>query len=327
MINRGKVHHRDQVIDAMLTVLQDYLPNQVDKLPIPSVSVASVSERAVGLNNRVGTEKRGEFPVVAIRGIRLDALVRFQAWASGPDQIESDFTNLNSQLMADRDSLRKVGFLRLSLENTPAADQVFPLNAWRRQADYRVLYEFTFPDSDGAGGLIARIQIESDQEQAGSPQSETTTVTDRMIRWDNQDAPALILRGDFTLGSLSALIFVIPGAEPTGTVTLTRTADGVTGQPTNYPTLEDFLAAVAGPKPRDHHGQVIFPSLMNFLDKFDPVVLSPPEANNVPDGYKARVRPIDPAIQLPGVFDRLEITYQGNVFDKVAVLYLRATGG
>jgi hypothetical protein len=52
MINRGNPH-RDQVIDAMLKALQDYLPQPVAGLPKPSVSVASVSERAVGLNNGV----------------------------------------------------------------------------------------------------------------------------------------------------------------------------------------------------------------------------------------------------------------------------------
>ena len=327
MINRGNPH-RDQVIDAMLKALQDYLPPSVAGLPKSSVFVASVSERAVGLNNRIGTEKRGEFPVVAVKGIRLDALVRFQAWASDPEQIDTDFTNLNSQLIADRDFLRQEGFLRLALENTLAADRVSSPDAWRKQADYRVLYEHQFQDSDDAGGLIARIQIEADQEQAGSPQKETTTVTDRMIRWDNQDAPALILRGKLTIGALSALIFV-SGAEPAGTVTFTRTVDGLTGQPTSYHTLTDFLAAVSGPNPADRHAQVNFQSLKEFLDNFndagDPVAF--PGAGNALDSYRSKVRPIAPAIQLPGVFDLLELTYRDKAFDQDAVLYLRATGG
>ncbi len=327
MINRSNPR-RDQCIDAMLKTLHDYLPQQVAGLPLPSVSVASVSERAVGLNNRIGTEKRGEFPVVAVKGIRLDALVRFQAWASDPGQVDTDFTNLNSQLIADRDSLVKEGFLRLALENTLAADQISSLTAWRGQADYRVLYECQFSDSDNAGGLIARIQIEADQEQAGSPQKEFTTVTDRMIRWDNQDAPALILRGKLTIGALSALIFV-SGAEPAGTVTLTRTVDGLMGQPTSYHTLTDFLAAVSGPNPADRHAQVIFQSLKDFLHNFndagDPVAF--PGANNALDSYRSLVLPIAPAIQLPGVFDRLELTYQDKAFDQEGVLYLRATGG
>jgi hypothetical protein len=330
MIHRGKPH-LDQVIREMLKELEKYSPKQIDKLPLSSVSVASLSERAVGLNNRIGTETRGEFPVVALKGIRLDVLVRFQAWAADPDQIETAFTHLESHLLADRDSLRKVGFLRLALDNTLTADLVTSLNAWRKQADYRVLYEYPFQDGDGAESLIVRIQIESDQEQVGSAESETTTITDQMVRWDDTDAPVFILRGPFTIGSLSALKF-FPGPEPGGPVTLTRTVDGLTGQPTIRPTLKDFLAAVAGPNPQDRHSQVIFLSLKDFLNNFiragdDPVVLAAPDANKVPDNYEPLVLTIDPAIQLPRVFDRLELTYQRKAFDQVAVLYLRATGG
>src|SRR5436305_10883096 len=112
----------------MLELLVNFLPKPVDGLPLPSVSVASLSERAVGLNNRIGTETRGGFAVIALKGIRLDALVRFQAWARDIAQVDTDFTNIDSQLMAARDSLRKDGFLRLALGNTSAADQVASLN-------------------------------------------------------------------------------------------------------------------------------------------------------------------------------------------------------
>jgi hypothetical protein len=329
MINRGKPH-LDQVIDKMLEELRKYFPKKINVLPPRSVSVAGLSERAVGLNNRIGTEARGGFPVVALKGIRLDALVRFEAWATKPDEVDADFTNLESQLMADRDSLRGVGFLRLALENTSTAEYVSSLNAWRRQADYRVLYEYPFQDSDDAESLIARIQIESDQEQAGSAQSETTTVTDQMARWDDKAAPTFIIRGHFTMGSLAALRFV-PSAEPGGTVTLTRTFDGATGQPAIQPTLAAFLAAVAGPNPTVRHSQVTFPSLKNFLNNFtsivDPVILGDWDANNIPDSYTSLFLPIDLAIVLPSVFDRLELTYEHRAFDQIAVLYLRATGG
>ena len=55
--------------------------------------------------------------------------------------------------------------------------------------------------------------------------------------------------------------------------------------------------------------------------------LAAADANNGLDDYEPLILPIEPAIQLPSVFDRLELTYQGNVFDQVAVVYLRATGG
>ncbi len=320
----------DQVIDAMTNVLKDYLPRSTPGLPEPSVSVVSVSERAVGLNHRIGTEMRGSFPIVALRGIRLDALVRFQDWAADPSQVEIALANLNAQLMADHDALRSAGFLHLKLENTLSADQVPTLNSWRKQADYRVLYEYRFQNTDGAESLIARIQIDSDPEELDSLQRGTTIVTDQMVRWDDKAAPAFIIRGRFNIGGLAALQFV-SSADPSGTVTLTRTADGLTGQPTLQPTLQAFLAAVTDSNTLDRHSQVVFNSLGDFLSHFssagDPIVLGDWDANNIPDSYTPLFLPIDPAISLPSVFDRLEITYQGNVFDKVAVVYLRALSG
>lgn len=319
----------DQVIDAMINVLKDYLPRSTPGLPEPSLSVVSVSERAVGLNHRIGTELRGAFPIIALSGVRLDALVRFQDWAADPGQVEIALANLNAQLLADRDALRSAGFLQLKLENTLSTDQVPTLNSWRKQADYRVLYEYRFQHTDGAESLIARIQIESDPEELDSPQRETTIVTDQMVRWDDKAAPAFMIRGRFNINGLAALKF-FSGAEPGVMVTLTRTFDGATGNPTNPPTLTAFLAAIAGSNPPDRHSRITLP-LKNFLDNFtsigDPVLLGDWDANNIPDSYTSLVLPIDPAILLPSVFDRLEITCQGNVFDKVAVLYLRALSG
>jgi len=320
----------DQVIDAMLKVLKDYLPQPIAGLPFPDVVVASVSEGRVGLNNYIGTETRGAFPVATRRGIRLDALVRFQTWADDPVQLDTAFSNLDAHLMADRDALRNSGFLRLALENTVTADQVASLNAWRKQADYRVLYEYRFQDANDAGGLIARIQIDSVSEESTLLQEETTIVSDRMARWDNSGAPPFVVRGRFAVGGLAALQFVA-NAMPGGTITLTRTFDGATGQPTAHPSLKDFLAAVAGPNAPELHSQVIFPSLNDFLRNFSsaggPVMLGDWDGNNVLDSYTPLFLPIEPAIQLARVFDRMEITCQGNVCDKVAVLYLRALSG
>lgn len=321
----------DQVITAMLGRLDDYLPPSALPLPEPSVSVVSMNERAVGLGNRMGSETRGSFAVVALKGIRLDSLVRFQLWAGGPAQAETAMTNLNSQLMADRDALWAAGFLRLMLEATPPADYVpAPVDAWRKQADYRILYEFHYQDTDGAESLIARIPIHSDSEVRNSLQRETTVVTDEMIRWDNEATPVLVVRGRFDVGGLSALAFV-PGMAPSGAVTITRTFDGATGAPATHATLTDFLAAVAGPNPPDRHAQVTFASLGDFLAAFsvsgDPVTLGDWDADGVPDGYQARALTLEPAIQLPGVADRLEVTYQASAFDQVAVVYLRTTRG
>lgn len=321
----------DQVVTAMLGRLDDYLPLPAPPLPDPSVSVVSMNERPVGLGDRRGTETRGSFAVVALKGIRLDALVRFQLWAAGPAQAETAMTNLNSQLMADRDALWAAGFLRLMLEVAPPADYVpAPVDAWRKQADYRILYEFHYQDTDGAESLIARIPIHSDPEVRDSLQRETTVVTDEMIRWDNETAPVLVVRGRFDVGGLSALAFV-PGMAPGGAVTLTRTFDGAVGPPTAYPTVADFLAAVAGSNPLDRHAQVTFASLSDFLAAFsasgDPVTLGDWDLDGVVDSYQARVLALEPLVQLPGMADRLEVTYQASAFDQVAVVYLRTTRG
>ena len=125
----------------LLARLDNYLPPASPPLPAPSVSVASVRERAVGLGNRRGTETRGSFAVVELKGIRLDALARFQLWASGPAEADTAINDLNGRLMTDRDNLQVQGFLRIALEATPPADLVpAPISAWRKHADYRVLY-------------------------------------------------------------------------------------------------------------------------------------------------------------------------------------------
>lgn len=334
MTTSGNIH-RDSVIDEMLNELQGYLPPSVAGLPTPNVSVASVSERAVGLNNLIGTQKLGEFPIIAVKGIRLDALVRFQAWASDPNQADADFINLNSHLMADRDSLRSLGFLRLALDNTLAAENVASLNAWRKQADYHVLYESQYQETDGALGLIASIPITDFLEQHDSQPKETTTVSDRMICWNNTTASTLVVRGPFTVSSFFALVF-IPGANPTGTVTLTRTFDGAKGAPKAYKVppanaWSKFLAAVSGPNARERNSQVTFASLKDFLSNFtstgDSVAFGDLVPTNPPDIYNAMLLAIAPTIQLAGFNDRLELTYQNAAFDQTAVLYLRATGG
>jgi hypothetical protein len=321
----------DQVLAAMLDVLDDYLPPPpAPPLPPPSVSVSSVTERAVGLGNRRGTETRGPFAVVELKGIRVDVLVRFQLWAAGPAQAETAITNLNAQLMADRDSLWVAGFLRLALEAAAPADFVPAVPGWRKQADYRVLYEYRYQDTDGAESLIARVPIHSDPEVPNSLQRETTVVTDEMLRWDDEAAPALVVRGRFSLGGIWTLAF-FPGLAASEAVTLTRTFDGAGGPPTVYPTLAAFLAAVAGPGPADRHAQFTFASMGDFLAAFGPaggpVTLGDWDQDAVPDSYQSRTFAVAPAIQLPSAADRFEITYQGAALDQVGVVYLRVTQG
>lgn len=314
----------------MLDILDDYLPPPASPLPGPSVFVISMNERSVGLGNHVGLETRGGFAAVALKGLRLDALIRFQLWATTPNEVDTAISSLNSQLLTDRKKLVKQGFLRLSLATTSLATHIATLGTWHKTSDFSVLYEFSYQDADGADSLIARIPILSDPETRNSPERETTVVTDEMVRWDNEATPALILRGRLSLGGLSALAF-IPGTAPSGAVTLTRTFDAAPGAPTVYPSLVAFLAATSASNAPERHGQVSFASINDFLATFsadgDPVELGDWDTNGVADSYEAKLLAMEPVIELRGTAERFELVYQGNGFDHVGVVYLRIRRG
>lgn len=314
---------KEQVVSDLLDVLKTYLPSTtLSSLPAPSISIFSLQERTVGLGNRLGKETRNALSITELKGGRLDAVVCFQLWAYTPEAVDLALDQLHGRLLAAKDKLRAKGFLRLAAEETLLEEYVSTLNAWRKTTKYRVLYEFRYSDTDGAESLIAQIPIGIDGEYG-----ESTTVTDRMVRWDNQTAPLLVLRGCFAVVRLSSLAF-IPGSAPSGTVTLTRTFDGASGTPTSYPTLQSFLAVVAGSNPAERHGQFTFSTLSDFLTAFDlggdPIELGDWDEDFVPDHYESKTLTFEPAILLPTEADRLEINYQNTSFDRVAVFYLRA---
>jgi len=253
-----------KTLDAMLLILEGYLPallNPPPSAPLPpnTVLLASVVERTVGLGSRVGTELRGPFSVAALKGLRAEAVVRYEIWSNTPAEIGVAIEDLIKRLLGDRDLLRAQGFLRTALKSAGPSENVFAEDAWRQSVEFEVLFEFPFIDSDGAESLIARIPIDMVGEF-----NESTTVVDEMARWDNELAPALSLRGPLSIGGLSALAF-IAGNEPTGTVTVTRTFDGAVGASTSHPTLNSFFAAVAGDNPAESHAEVTFTSLADFL--------------------------------------------------------------
>lgn len=310
----------------LLKTLEGFLPKPADdSLPDPSVSVVSITERTVGLGNRVGTETRGSFAVAALKGSRLDAVVRFEVWANQPDEVNDAIALLHERLLSPtaKATLRAAGVLRLAAAETSLAEFDFTLNAWTKTCDYKVLYEFSFQDTDGAESLIARIPINLNSEF-----QESTVVTDSMVRWDNQSAPKLVLRGRSKIARLSALVY-LPGAVPSGSVTLTRTFNGAVGAPTTYPTLAAFLNAIASSNPTNRHEQVIFPSLSAFLTEFavtgDPIALGDWDNDSVPDQYQSKVLSFEPAIRLMSASDRLELAHAENSLNQVAVVYLQAT--
>ena len=312
----------DEVISTMVTILEGYLPPAAPPLPVPSVSVLSAAERPLALGNLRGIERRGSFGIVSLKGGRLEAVVSFQLWSGAPGNLDTAINQLHGRLMAAKDDLWVKGFLRISADKTSVAEHIESLDNWRKATDYKILYEFRYQDTDGAESLIARIPIHSDPEIHDSPDRETTTVTDEMVRWDNETAPALSVRGRLNVKNVSALSF-IPGANPSGTVTLTRTYDGASGQPTNFPNLVGFLAFITNPVSPGRHAQVTFASLNDFLSKFsadgDPVTLL--------DSYVPFVLTFERVIPLASVADRLDITYENAAFDQTAVFYMRLTRG
>jgi len=176
-----------EVVSEMLSHLKSRLPAPaVPPIPPPSVSLVRMTEQPVGLGQRRGNEARGPFPLVALKGGRLDAVVRFQLWADGPNAADAALLDLQQELLRDRDELVASGFLRLESAESPPAERVEDPSAWRRLADYRLLYEFHYAESEGADSLIARIPVAVD--------GETTVIDDRLVRWDEHEAPSLEVR-------------------------------------------------------------------------------------------------------------------------------------
>ena len=314
-----------KVLAAMLDILDNYLPpNPVinPPLPDPNLSLVSVTERSVGLGSRVGTDIRGPFAVAALKGTRLEAVIRYQIWSDNPGDVDAAVQDLVARLLADRDVLRVQGFLRLALKSTGTGESVPTVNDyWRESVDFEVLYEFPYADSDEAQSLIATIPVNITQELATA-----MAITDEMTRWDNETAPPLLLRGPLRIGRMSAIAFT--PLTPTGTVTLTRTFDGAPGPITIHPDLATFLAAVADPNNPATQAQVVLPSVSDFLDEFaiggNAIALGDWNEDSITDEYDALELSIAPPIVLPGVADRFEISYGAAAFDEVGVVYLRA---
>lgn len=317
-------------LTTMRDALAAYFPPDPGAGLTTDLSLVSVIERSVGLGNWRGNDSRAGFAVTALKGGRLEALVRFQATADDAATVDQAIDNLHAALLAATDELWAARFLHLSLQETSLAESIPPAS-WRKTATYRVLYEYHYQDTDGAQSLIVRIPVHTDPEVRHSPQRETSTVTGEIVRWDNEASPPppLVLRKPRSLGGLGLLSF-IPGPTPAGRVTITRTVDGAAGPPTTYPTLAAFLTDVAGPTPTAHHAQITVDPFADFLAAFTPT--GPPldlgdwDEDSTPDSYQPALLPFDPPIILPRPGDQLRVTYQRTgeaPFDQPAVVYLR----
>lgn len=322
----------------MLAEMRDLLPPPTPGVPDPNVSIATVSERALAVGNWRGNERRGTLAAAPLKGGRLDAVVRFQFWAPndpdghGPIDVDESINELHGRLLAAKETLRAAGFLRAQAETTQSAEPVFvpQVSAWRKTTDYRVLYEFHYQDDDEAKSLIARIPVDTN-----AILKESMTITDQMARWDDEAANPLIIHGRARIAGLTALKF-IPGANPAGAVTVTRSFEGAGGAPTAHGSLADFLTAVAGPNATQRHDSVTFVSIGDFLAAFapagDPVELGNPDPNQpgVMDSYIPLSLAFSAPVELPASGDLFSITFANPpadppIFDQVAVVYLRAT--
>ncbi len=323
----------DLVLTTLLGVLQGHIPPAGGSLPPAGVTALSVQERTLGLGNQRGTELRGGFAAVALKGGRLEGTARFELWGSSPAQVDTRMTQLQGGLLAARDALWNAGFLRLKAAGATSAEHLHPPNAWRRSVDYTFLYEYHYQDRDGAESLLARIPIHSDLEERESLVRETGVVTERMVRWDDLAAPALefsanasarvLVRG---LASLATL--------PTGwtgqPVTLARLRRPVAGAPTVYADLATFVAAVTHPASPDHHAQVTFPSVAAFLAAFSnagaPLELGDWDEDGVADLYEPKTLAFAPPLPLATADDLFRLSYQAAALDAKAVVYLRTSG-
>lgn len=320
----------EQVIDGMLDIFKAYLPAVVVAIPVPTVSIRSMREKPLAIGNDRGLEQRGQLGIVALKGGRLEAVVRFQIWAGDPVTAEASMQTMQGQILTDRLNLQAQGFLQLKVEETTLSENVELFSAWRTTSDLKVLYEFHYDSTDGAESIIASIPIHSDPETKNSPNRETNVITDAIVRWDDESASALSIGGGLvtTVNGLGSLNY-LPGAWTGGAVTLSRLDLGSVATPTTYPDMATFLTAVTDGNSPDLHAQVTFPATIDFLDEFTtvdgPIGLGDWDEDTVQDLYQSATLDFSPPIRLEGSNAMFRLAYQDSALDSKAVIYLRGS--
>jgi hypothetical protein len=314
------------VVADMLSVLEARLPPPAPPLPDANVTLERVRKRLVGLGGLRGTEATAPIGLLTLRGGRLDARVRFQLWSSTPAGVDDAVVAIQGTMLEYNEQLRLDGFLKIVASDTTLAEHEPSLNAWRKTASYDVLYEFQYRDSDDAPSLIARIPINTDPEEPDSPARETETVTDEMVRWDDEGAPPLVVAGPSDVGRVDVIAFV-PGTAPGGSITLLRTTQGAAGPPSHHPDIPTFLAAVAGDEPAETSADVtLSPTalLAALTPHGDSIELGDWDEDAVLDTYDGFRLGLIPVVHLPRPTDRFEIAYSDpDGLDEQAVLYVR----
>lgn len=308
-----------QVITQMLGHLEGEVPPNRARL-------LSVRERPVGLANWRGVDVFGSMVPVALKGGRLDAGVLFEITRNDPGDADAAALELHGNLLAARDGLRAVGFLKIDGPDFSLPVQDTTTSVWRKTVSYQVLYEYQYRDVDATRSFITRIPVHVDPEEAGSPERQSFVVTGRVVRWQREDAaheiplpPALVVRGRGSVSGLTLAAF-LPDT-PDAAVEVLRTFDGAAGAPAEAANLQDLAGA--------EHIRMGFATLGDFLAAFpapvDTVELVDLNAN--PATYGLRTFAFSPELHLPRTIDRLEITTSAVDWGaSSAVLYLRAEG-
>lgn len=307
-------------VTAMITRLEQFLPSTGPSFP-PSVSLVSAQEKPVGLGQWRQLDERTHFPI-AQKGVQVAATTRFQLWNDSPATVEAAVAGLTHDVLAGREILRTDGFLELKLKNVSVVDK--PDTAtWRQTAEFEVVYEFHFTDSDLAGGLIARIPAELRTGFGGM------LITGDLAVWHAEAAPALVAKGG--KGAVMGLssLELLPGAAPADPVTITRTFEGAVGLPDAPASFADFLTVVAGPTPVSRHATFVFPTLTGLRTELgaagDPVEFADELGN--PQSYISRSLTFAQPIELSSRFDRLELSFGGAALGAGQLFYIRVIRG
>lgn len=318
------------VVRDMLTKLGDGRLHPDATLPDPNVTLERVGERLVGLGNQRGSEPTTSLGTRTLRGGRLEARARFQLWGATAPDVDTAVLTLHTDLLDDREELRQEGFLRLSAADTTLAEHVDSADAWRKATSFDVLYEYAYPDPDDADSLISRILVTTDPETVGSHGREQSTLSDHVVRWDEDLAEPLDLGGPLTVHRISALVHEL-GPAVGGTVTVLRSVHESPGPIAVHADLDAFLDAVAGDGPGQSSDQVTMApaDLWTALGPTGDVLeLGDLTVDGTPDAYAGFDRPVSPPLVLATSADRLSISYTpppgpATGLDQTAVIYLR----
>lgn len=257
----------NEAVDEMLTHLSSFLPPAaLPDPPLPprpsTLALLEAAERAVGVGNWQGNVEKGALAVLALRGGRVEARVRFELRANTPADAALRAGQLQDAVRAARLDPVANPWMRDFLVLEPAGGEPAHLltvdDGWRQTVEYRALYEYRYEDPEGAASVIVRVRVALRGEQ-----HEDAQVTRDVARWDREAALPLRLRGPRAAGPLTALLHD-PGALPAGEVTLLRTHDGAPGAPQTLALAAFRDALLEGGR----HHQVVFPSLAAFFAEF-----------------------------------------------------------